>query len=30
MVNLNAARAIDIHAHAEEPCGLRADDGDDL
>ena len=21
--------AIDIHAHAEEPCGMRADDGYD-
>jgi hypothetical protein len=31
MVNLNAIRAIDIHTHAEEPCGLPADDGyDDL
>ncbi len=31
MVNLNAIRAIDIHTHAEEPCGLHAQDGyDDL
>jgi predicted TIM-barrel fold metal-dependent hydrolase len=31
MVNLNTIRAIDIHSHAEEPCGLHADDGyDDL
>src|SRR2546423_12985955 len=31
MVNLNAIRAIDIHTHAEEPCGLHAEDGyDDL
>src|SRR5947209_4661143 len=31
MVDLKAIRAIDIHTHAEEPCGCHADDGyDDL
>lgn len=31
MVDLAKIRAIDIHTHAEEPCGLHADDGyDDL
>ena len=31
MVDLTKIRAIDIHTHAEEPCGCHADDGyDDL
>ena len=31
MVDLSKVRAIDIHTHAEEPCGCHADDGyDDL
>lgn len=31
MVDISRVRAIDIHTHAEEPCGLHADDGyDDL
>ncbi|MEK9745824.1 MAG: amidohydrolase family protein, partial [Candidatus Puniceispirillum sp.] len=31
MIDLDAIRAIDIHTHAEEPCGMHADDGyDDL
>ncbi len=31
MVDLSNIRAIDIHTHAEEPCGCHADDGyDDL
>ena len=29
MVVFNKARAIDIHTHAEEPCGCHADDGYD-
>src|SRR5690606_8081229 len=29
MVDFNAVRAIDIHTHAEEPCGTHADDGYD-
>jgi len=27
--NLDDAVAIDIHTHAEEPCGMHADDGYD-
>src|ERR1700761_8523171 len=27
--NIEEATAIDIHTHAEEPCGLHADDGYD-
>ena len=31
MVDFSKVRAIDIHTHAEEPCGCHADDGyDDL
>ncbi|MFM2281696.1 MAG: hypothetical protein RLZZ444_3927, partial [Pseudomonadota bacterium] len=31
MIDLAKVRAIDIHTHAEEPCGCHADDGyDDL
>jgi len=31
MIDINNIRAIDIHTHAEEPCGNHADDGyDDL
>ncbi|HCV89125.1 MAG TPA: 4-hydroxyphenyl-beta-ketoacyl-CoA hydrolase [Alphaproteobacteria bacterium] len=31
MIDLDSIRAIDIHTHAEEPCGNHADDGyDDL
>lgn len=31
MINIDSVRAIDIHTHAEEPCGCHADDGyDDL
>ncbi|MDX2483010.1 MAG: amidohydrolase family protein [Pseudodonghicola sp.] len=31
MIDLSKIRAIDIHTHAEEPCGCHADDGyDDL
>lgn len=31
MIDLNKIRAIDIHTHAEEPCGCHVDDGyDDL
>ena len=31
MVDITKVRAIDIHTHAEEPCGCHADDGyDDL
>ena len=31
MIDLNSVRAIDIHTHAEEPCGCHSDDGyDDL
>ena len=31
MVDIDKVRAIDIHTHAEEPCGCHADDGyDDL
>lgn len=31
MVDLSKVRAIDIHTHAEEPCGCHSDDGyDDL
>ena len=31
MVDISKVRAIDIHTHAEEPCGCHADDGyDDL
>ena len=29
MVDLSKVRAIDFHTHAEEPCGLHADDGYD-
>ena len=29
MIDPNAVRAIDFHTHAEEPCGLHADDGYD-
>jgi predicted TIM-barrel fold metal-dependent hydrolase len=29
MLNLDDVLAIDIHTHAEEPCGLHADDGYD-
>jgi hypothetical protein len=29
MIDFNTVRAIDIHTHAEEPCGLHADDGYD-
>jgi hypothetical protein len=29
MVDLDKVRAIDIHTHAEEPCGTHADDGYD-
>ena len=27
MIDLEHIRAIDIHTHAEEPCGMHADDG---
>ena len=27
MVDITKVRAIDIHTHAEEPCGCHADDG---
>lgn len=31
MVDISKVRAIDIHTHAEEPCGCHGDDGyDDL
>ena len=31
MIDIDTVRAIDIHTHAEEPCGCHADDGyDDL
>ena len=31
MVDISKVRAIDIHTHAEEPCGCHVDDGyDDL
>ena len=31
MIDLSKIRAIDIHTHAEEPCGCHSDDGyDDL
>ena len=31
MIDLDKIRAIDIHTHAEEPCGCHSDDGyDDL
>lgn len=31
MVDIAKVKAIDIHTHAEEPCGSHADDGyDDL
>jgi len=29
MIDLNKIRAIDIHTHAEEPCGCHSDDGYD-
>jgi len=29
MIDLDAIRAIDIHTHAEEPCGCHGDDGYD-
>ncbi len=29
MINLDSIRAIDIHTHAEEPCGCHSDDGYD-
>jgi predicted TIM-barrel fold metal-dependent hydrolase len=29
MVDINKVRAIDIHTHAEEPCGCHTDDGYD-
>ncbi len=29
MIDLDSIRAIDIHTHAEEPCGNHADDGYD-
>ena len=29
MIDFDKVRAIDIHTHAEEPCGLHADDGYD-
>ena len=29
MIDLEHIRAIDIHTHAEEPCGMHADDGYD-
>jgi uncharacterized protein len=29
MVDITKVRAIDIHTHAEEPCGCHADDGYD-
>ena len=29
MVDISKVRAIDIHTHAEEPCGCHADDGYD-
>ena len=29
MVDISKVRAIDIHTHAEEPCGYHADDGYD-
>lgn len=29
MINFDEIRAIDIHTHAEEPCGMHADDGYD-
>ena len=29
MVDISSVRAIDIHTHAEEPCGCHADDGYD-
>jgi hypothetical protein len=28
-LDLNTLVAIDVHAHAEEPCGTHADDGYD-
>ena len=31
MIDVSKVRAIDIHTHAEEPCGCHGDDGyDDL
>lgn len=31
MVDISKVRALDIHTHAEEPCGCHSDDGyDDL
>ena len=27
MVDISKVRAIDIHTHAEEPCGCHGDDG---
>jgi len=29
MVDITKVRAIDVHTHAEEPCGCHADDGYD-
>ena len=29
MVDISRVRAIDIHTHAEEPCGCHPDDGYD-
>jgi len=29
MVDISKVRAIDIHTHAEEPCGCHPDDGYD-
>jgi predicted TIM-barrel fold metal-dependent hydrolase len=29
MIDITKVRAIDIHTHAEEPCGCHADDGYD-
>ena len=29
MVDIAKVRAIDIHTHAEEPCGTHGDDGYD-
>ncbi len=29
MIDLTKIRAIDIHTHAEEPCGCHANDGYD-
>ena len=29
MVDISKVRALDIHTHAEEPCGCHSDDGDD-